>query len=34
VSVDGRVDGSIIDAAGEGPIVFIVGYQSIWIAEN
>ena len=34
VSVDGRVDGYIVDAAGEGPIVFIVGYQSIWIAEN
>ena len=34
VSVDGVVDGPIIGAAGTDPIVLIVGFQSIWIAEN
>ena len=34
VSGDGRVDGYIVDAAGTDPIVLIVGFQSIWTAEN
>lgn len=34
VPVDGAVDGPIIDAAGAGPIVLIVDFQSIWTAES
>ena len=34
VPVDGVVDGYIGDAAGSDPIVLIVDFQSIWIAES
>jgi hypothetical protein len=34
VPVDGVVDGYIGAAAGSSPIVLIVGFQSIWIAES
>lgn len=34
VSVDGVVDGHIVGAADAGPIVLIVGFQSIWMAES